>query len=305
MSYYDILLAKQLSGGGGGITPTGSLSITENDTYDVTQYASAVVNVPNPSTGIKSITENGTYDVAAFAEADVNVSGGPIIVGALRPDAELWKHYTYDKLLVQDEGVTIPAYSTSSTTLVSNTDIETLTLDRESYCYFYVSRTLIIPVYDNNNPVKGRQEYFFSSCTAEYSAIFNKMYKSLIGTPAGVPANGSITEEKRTAGGLVYWWTATTIDWSNGYNQGGGVWWDEYGPNFTAGNLKIRTSPIRIKGSSTTLTSAVWDTLTDIRVQYVIDVYRVPVADADVIGFNSTSNRMKIANCVNNGGTLT
>ena len=28
-----------------GITPTGSISITENGTVDVTQYASAVVNV--------------------------------------------------------------------------------------------------------------------------------------------------------------------------------------------------------------------------------------------------------------------
>lgn len=36
---------------GGGITPTGSTTITVNGTYDVTQYASAIVNVPTGGGG--------------------------------------------------------------------------------------------------------------------------------------------------------------------------------------------------------------------------------------------------------------
>lgn len=65
----------------GGITPSGTKTITSNGTHDVTSFALAKVEVPasgiTPS-GTKTITENGTHDVTTFANALVNV---PIPVG--------------------------------------------------------------------------------------------------------------------------------------------------------------------------------------------------------------------------------
>lgn len=75
-----------------GITPTGTIQISENGTVDVTQYASANVSVPNSyaagdegkvvsngalvSQSSGSVTQNGTVDTTLINSLTVNVSGG-------------------------------------------------------------------------------------------------------------------------------------------------------------------------------------------------------------------------------------
>lgn len=95
MSYYDILLAKQLSGGGGGDITVESLSVTANGTYSAPSgkaYSPVVANVPNSYTASdegkvvssgalvaqtsQTIDTNGTYDTTLKNSVTVNVSGG-------------------------------------------------------------------------------------------------------------------------------------------------------------------------------------------------------------------------------------
>lgn len=74
-----------------GITPTGTITFKTNGTYDVTQYASAKINVPTGGGGITpegtiEITSNGDHDVTNYATASVNV---PIPDGYIIPTGQL------------------------------------------------------------------------------------------------------------------------------------------------------------------------------------------------------------------------
>ena len=62
------------------IIPSGELDITKNGTYDVTDKASAKVNVPEKQLGTKTITTNGIYNASddnldGYSQVEVATSG--------------------------------------------------------------------------------------------------------------------------------------------------------------------------------------------------------------------------------------
>jgi hypothetical protein len=64
--------------GGGGITPSGEITFYDNGSYDVAQYASAVVNVEKGvfPEGDFPITENGQYNITRYNTVTVEVPTG-------------------------------------------------------------------------------------------------------------------------------------------------------------------------------------------------------------------------------------
>ena len=100
----------------GGITPTGTKTITTNGTHDVTAYASASVNVPTgiTPTGTKTITTNGTHDVTNYANAQVNVPTGITPSGSLNITTNGTHNVTnYENAVVNIPGLNAKIFAVS------------------------------------------------------------------------------------------------------------------------------------------------------------------------------------------------
>lgn len=65
-------------GGGGGIVPEGTIRLTSNGEHDVTEYATANVQVPPYGQGEITISSNGRHNVSGKATAIVDVDAGGI-----------------------------------------------------------------------------------------------------------------------------------------------------------------------------------------------------------------------------------
>lgn len=240
-------------------------------------------------------TAGGTSSPITFPSGWVtaigNISGGGgIKYGVIRSDAELIQRYTYDKWLI-DEGVaTWQAYSTASRTLLSAANLTpTITMSYADYHYYVIERMYIYPIYNTSAVAAGREEYHFTTATYEIAQTQENTFAALNGTPYGTRV---FTIAGSSVSRLIYWTSGTAMAGYNGTGQG--LMMNVDAPTAASGILTIRRPSITVKGSTTYFTSTYYNAVTDVRAQYIIEVYRVSNS-TPLIGWGNTQQLLSMA----------
>lgn len=246
----------------------------------------------DPPTGTKTIdiTQNGTRteDVTRFEFAEINTAVPQIKQIALRPDAELEKSWTYDKRIVADEGITIPPYSSTAVTLKATEQLDEITADAENYKYFLTFRTLVIPEYNTNEIARGRYEW--SSMVGAYDFVFTPMedLKPLVDSEYRIATNSAAVQ-----GGVSYrslYFTSPTgisIYATTSY----GIWTTAVVPGYVSGKIRVNSPNFFLRAQANILDQPFYEAMTDIRFQYVYDLWRVPIGS---LQYNGWSNQQSV-----------
>lgn len=227
-------------------------------------------------------------------------SGGSAKEYVMRPDAELVHTYSADELIVEDLGLTLPAYSTSAKVIKTGAALTpTVTVDYTHYDYFITMRGLTIPQYNTTTKQKGRCDYSATSYVYELAVVPANEIHTIDGTKTYTSRNAVITAHG-SAGREVYWTSATAMTVAN--NATYGAYCTGQAPAISGTTLTIKAPVYGIRGNTNQMTSGAWGTMTDIREQWVIQVWRAP--SAELAGWEHTNAIRSIFEDVRNGGDL-
>lgn len=222
----------------------------------------------------------------------------------VRPDAEKIASYAYDKRLVEDEEIAIPAYTTTATTLkAAETLTSALSISYTAYDYRFLTKMLATPIYAEGTAIAtGHVEY--------WAGI---LMHDLVEVPSGnfIAASGKAYTSRTSAfyqsGAFyrVFYWSSSSAVTTYGTSTYS-TYMTASAPTVSSSKITLKSPALMIRGHSTYLRSSVWSTIADIRYQYIVEAYRVPKGNLNLDGWGSRQAFLHVLDDVNNNdGTLT
>lgn len=230
----------------------------------------------------------------------IEINGTPSVATlnpwVMRPDAERVYTLSYDKYIVADEGVTYPAYTTTSQTLkASETISPTIPRDTATYNYYIAVRCLSIPEYSVTTKAKGRVEYSYASAFYDVVDYPKGEIEALISATKNTSLSYSIFSAGNNVG-IVYWSSGTAI--ARYASAAYGVAQTITAPTCTASAITIKTPTLITRGHTTYFTNTYMNAVTDVRYQYIIEVYRAPKEHLSFDGWGLYNMSKHVMDCV-------
>lgn len=244
-----------------------------------------------------------------FVSAIGNISAAQPLPFVIRPDAEIIYTISADRMVRLDDGITIPAYSTSSQTVLAGTSttIASSYFDLDTYDYFILIRCVTIPVYNTLTPSKARPAYALYCAYVEIVNTPANTYKAQNGNLQDVAyASRHNTCIKTVAPILVYWTSASAISVARTTSYGVVQTTGDFtlsSATAVSPSLTFTTPNVVMRGSTTYLNSTNWGDISDIDYKYKIDMYRSPKTNATQ-GWTLSQIVKNLAPIGNNRGTI-
>lgn len=230
--------------------------------------------------------------------------------GVLRPDAALVYTWSYDKMLKEDEEIDPIAYTTTSTTLIASAALShTETLDLATYDYYVAIRMATIPTYSITTKGKGREEYAINGGFYEITRTPANTMHALVDTTKYYASAANVVYQQGNFVREVYYSNGTTLTYygsaAYGYNQ------TIAAPKVSSATsasptLTVYSPTFIARGHTTYFVNTYMNAVTDVRYQYIIELWRAPKNNLNLDGWGLTQQWLKMCDDVlNNNGKLT